>query len=138
MPNYAFRCGDGHDFDVYLKYADYDRPQTCRCGKPAARVICAPMVFLPRDIYYESPIDGRVIRSKQQRLDDLARHGCVEYDPGMKQDSERRRKEDDEKLDRSIEETVEREIHQMPPRKREQLTAEIKSGATAEAVRMEP
>ncbi len=32
---------------------------------------------------YRSPIDGRVIGSRNQRRDDLKRHGCVEYEPSI-------------------------------------------------------
>jgi hypothetical protein len=32
---------------------------------------------------YRSPIDGREISSRSMRRDDLARNGCVEWEPGM-------------------------------------------------------
>jgi hypothetical protein len=42
----------------------------------------APMVM--RDIPdYRSPIDGRLIGSRSTRREDLARNGCVEWEPGM-------------------------------------------------------
>ena len=96
----------------------------------------APMIFVGRDIHYTSPVDGRVIRSKQERMDDLARHGCVEYDPGMKQDAERRTKEQEAALERSIEQSVELDFHKMPTAKRERLANELVAGATAETVRL--
>lgn len=97
----------------------------------------APMAFVQRDVCYDSPIDGRPITNKQARLEDLKRSGCIEYDPGMKQDRERKLKEADESLDRSVDESVEREFASMPARKKEQLAAELESGATPEIKRLE-
>lgn len=96
----------------------------------------APMVFIGRDIHYTSPVDGRVIRSKAERLDDLARHGCIEYDPGMKQDYARRQKEADAAIDSGIERTVEETIHKMPSAKRERLANELSSGLDVQPVRL--
>lgn len=50
--------------------------------KPFAGQICAPMVMKPMP-EYPSPIDGRPITSRQARKDDLARNGCVEYEPSL-------------------------------------------------------
>lgn len=45
--------------------------------------ICAPMVMsdIPE---YRSPIDGKMITSRSERREDLARNGCVEVDPPKK------------------------------------------------------
>lgn len=32
---------------------------------------------------YQSPVDGRVINSRQERKDDLKRNNCVEFEPSM-------------------------------------------------------
>ena len=100
------------------------------------RVIYAPMVFVARDICYDSPVDGRPITSKAARADDLARSNCIEYDPGMKQDRERRIAESDAKLDSSVERHVEEAFFKMPSAKREKLANELVAGATAEPVRL--
>jgi len=100
------------------------------------RVMEAPMVFVKPDVHYESPIDGRVISSKQQRLDDLARSNCIEYDPEMKTDAERRRQEADKVLDKAVDSTVEAAFEKMPVKKKERLTNELVGGITAEPVRL--
>ena len=41
-----------------------------------------PLVMKPLEAY-TSPIDGKVINSRQERKDDLAKHGCVEWEPSM-------------------------------------------------------
>ena len=57
---------------------------------------------------YTSPIDGRLVSGRKQRREDLKRNNCVEFDPGMKEDAQRRRKEQDRQLERSLGETMER------------------------------
>lgn len=98
----------------------------------------APMIFVQQDIHYQSPVDGRVITSRHQRLDDLARNNCVEYDPEMKKDYQRRVAETEQKLDKSVDEQVERAISQMPSRKRERLENELRAGVDADIVRTAP
>ena len=90
MPTYEYVCPEGHRFERVLKVAECRDPQLCECGVYGERVISAPMVFVSPEIRYESPIDGKVITTRQQRQDDLARNNCIPYDPGMKQDADRR------------------------------------------------
>lgn len=58
-----------------------------RTGEPMPRregVIAAPRII--RDIpEYRSPIDGKMITSRSHRREDLARNGCVEWEPGIGQ-----------------------------------------------------
>lgn len=138
MPTYKHACPNGHEFDLLLRFSELAQPQWCSCGEEAVRVICAPMIFVQPNVCYDSPIDGRSITNKQARIEDLARNGCIEYDPEMKTDAIRRQKDADDSLDKSVEQCVEREIHQMPARKREKLTAELQAGMTVEPVRTSP
>lgn len=115
-----------------LPVAEYRTPQICECGKKAKRVISAPMLaYAQRDCIYDSPIDGRPITSWAQRKEDLARNGCEEYDPGVKQDYHRRVKREQNALERQLDDTIEAEIDKMPTRKREKLQNELDAGATA-------
>lgn len=135
VPVYEYACLNGHRFDRYLRLEDYAEPQVCECGADAHKRICAPMIQV--DIpAYQSPIDGRCISSRAQRREDLARSGCVEYEPSMKEESARRRAAEDAALDRKVEEHVEREIYAMPATKREKLVAELEGGADVELTRI--
>jgi hypothetical protein len=136
MPTYDLRCDNGHEFEMFLRLAELDEDQICECGRPATRLIRAPMVFVQADICYDSPIDGRPITSRQARLEDMKRAGCVEYDPGMRQDYDRRVRDNETALDRTLEQSVEASIAQLPARKRETLETELRAGVTAEPVRM--
>ena len=138
MPTYVYLCHAGHTFERYLRYAEFDTPQTCECGELSERQVCAPMMVRVNNIAYTSPVDGRPITSKQARLEDLKRHGCIEYEPGMKQDYDRRLKESEESLEKSVDASIEKAIAEMPARKREKLTAELQGGLTAEPVRITP
>ncbi len=75
---------------------------------------------------YESPATGKVISSHKQRKQDLAESGCMEYDPGVKQDATEHWKREEAKLEKNIENTVEREIESMSSSKREDLYNELK------------
>lgn len=41
-----------------------------------------PMI-IPDIPEYRSPIDGRLIKSRSERRDDLKRNNCVEYEPSL-------------------------------------------------------
>lgn len=129
-PLYEFVCSSRHHFERYLPVADYRTPQNCDCGAPGRRIISVPMLLIrSKDICYDSPIDGRPITSMAARLDDLARSGCREYDPCMKQDYHRRIEREEKQLEAAIESTVDAEIAAMPSRKREHLASELQHGA---------
>jgi hypothetical protein len=129
---YEYICSNGHEFERSLPVAEYRTPQFCECGRKGKRVISAPMLaVVQRECRYDSPIDGRPITSWAQRKEDLARNGCQEYDPGMKQDYHRRIEREDRDIDKKLDATVEAEIEKMPARKREKLMSELDSGATA-------
>lgn len=138
MPTYRYVCHSGHTFERFLRFAEFDTPQTCECGELAERRICAPMMVRVQSINYTSPIDGKPITTKQARIEDLKRSGCIEYDPGMRQDYDRRLKENDATLDRSVDDFVDKTVSEMPARKRESLQAELQTGAIAEPVRITP
>ena len=97
-----------------------------------------PMLFVRPDVHYQSPIDGRVIRSQSERIDDMRRNGCIEYDPEMKKDTIRRDQEVERALDSSIDVEVEKNFLKMPSAKKERLAAELIGGADVSLVRKEP
>lgn len=138
MPIYVQKCENGHEFDVYLKLEDYDQPQVCKCGAKAKRKIVPTMISC--DIqswdYYESPVSGKPITSYKERREDMARHNCVDYDPGMKDVQRKRIKNADKALEKSIDETVDREWDRMPSNKREKLANELLSGADVKLERL--
>lgn len=128
MPLYRLECANGHAFDRFLKLAEYDTPQVCECGAVAERRIMPTMVSV--DNYeYRSPVDGRLIRGKRQRHEDLRRNNCIEYDPSMRTEYERKRAQGMAELEKQVDEHVDREIALMPARKRELLEQELRGGA---------
>lgn len=140
MPLHSFRCPTGHVFDAYQPSDKLDSTMECaQCKAMAEKVfLTPPMGFVRQDVCYASPIDGRPITSHQEHVEDLRRADCVPYEPGIKQDQERKAREREEAVERSIDETVEREIALMPTKKKEKLTAELEGGMTAAPERITP
>ncbi len=138
MPIYVYQCEDGHQFDIYLKIKDLDQKQICKCGKEAKRKIVPTMLncdIQPWD-HYISPASGKLITSYKERREDMAATGCVDYDPGVKTDYQKRIKDGDSKLDKAIDQTVEQEFEKMPSQKKERLANELLSGADCEYTRL--
>jgi len=137
MPTYTYECGTCRKlFTKFSTMREHRNTSECECGSIAGQIIVAPpMMIIPQDFYYESPIDGRPITNRKQRLEDMARSGCVEYDPGVKQDYQRRIEQGERDLERAIDETVDRELELMPLIKKERLVEEMKAGFDLETVR---
>lgn len=137
MPLHSFLCRDGHLSEAYQPLTGLREYEDCpKCAQPAQKVFLRfPAAFVQADVHYESPVDGRVINSRQARLDDMARNNCVEYDPAMKDDQQRRIRESDEAIGRKIEHHFDAELSAMPARKKELLEQELRSGADLEFTR---
>lgn len=126
MPLYEYKCQAGHRFDAFLKLADYDKPQTCKCGAEATKLLSAPMFSVDFPAY-QSPTTGKWITSRTERREDLKRSNCVEYEPSMVQEQERRIAREEAELDRKVEEHVEETLSLMPTRDRERVMSEVES-----------
>ena len=143
MPTYTYYCDvcDLH-YEKVKSIKSITNWDTCECGEIVyQKLIYPPIVVIPEHMRwnskaYMSPIDGTPILNKKQRIEDMARSNCMEYEPGMREDVDRRVKEDDLRLDKLVDETVEKEIEAMPAIKRERLENEMARGLTAEPVRL--
>jgi len=143
VPTYLYSCDHTKlRFSRITKISEHQTFVKCRCGAMASQIITAPMVVIPAHMRadalsgYESPIDGRHITNQRQRREDMARNDCVEYEPGMKQDVDRRVSEDDKALDKAVDKTIESAIEKMPAAKLERLEAEMNSGVVADVMRI--
>lgn len=136
MPTYDYQCRCGQRMQIIVPMRSHQRTWPCsKCGADAEQIITqAPYTIIPEHMRwnaqgYESPTTGRTITTKKQRIEDMAASGCIEYDPGMRQDADRRSKEDEAALERSVSETLAREIEAMPAQKKQALEAELTRGA---------
>jgi hypothetical protein len=126
MPYYDYCCPDGHTQRLFLALRDHTPKQPCSCGLWAEQRIGAPLlVKASQDVCYDSPIDGSPITSWAQRREDLAKHGCIPYDPEMKTDATRRVQEADTALDQKIDAHLEEAYTRMPHAQRQQLKKEV-------------
>lgn len=78
---------------------------------------------------YQSPITGKWIDGRTARKRDLQEHGCVEYEPSMKEEHAKSVIAKEAAIEKIIDETVEQQIAEMPTRKREKLISELENGA---------
>jgi len=131
VPIYEYKCYKGHYFTRYLALADYKEPQTCECGEKSIKLLSKPMIA-PTFEAYESPITGKPITTKQQRIEDLKRSGCVPYESGMVEEGNRRLAAEEYKLEKALDETVDEQIEKMSPRQHEKLEESLKSGVEVE------
>lgn len=135
MPLYEYGCPKCGVFERYLPMDRYNEPQICECGESARKILSLPTVMVSPDVCYDSPIDGRPITSMKSRKEDMARSGCVEYDPEIKKDYTRRIERHEKEMEKRVDETIDKEISKMPVRKLEILESEMKSGITVEPIR---
>jgi hypothetical protein len=127
MPLYNLLCTNGHKFDRFIKLANLDEPQICECNAQAHRVISACMFNIDATNFpaYQSPTTGRYITSKTQRREDMAASGCVDYEPSLVAEQNKRVAREDAELDKKVDEHVEKTIYEMPTAKKEKLAAEM-------------
>jgi putative FmdB family regulatory protein len=116
MPIYESSCQNcGATGTYYRKIADrHDTPACSECGGKTRQIISAVKGFgdLPA---YESPIDGREIRGRRARAEDLKRSGCREYEGRDVElrEAARRRAEIQAKREARLDESIERTITEL-------------------------
>lgn len=114
------------DFDTWLKW---------RLSVDAGETKSQIMTIIRPEFGYESPTTGHIITSDKARREDLARSGCIEYDPEMKTDQKRKANESEAKLDKSFDETIDKAISTLSSDKRARLENEMASGLNVDVVR---
>lgn len=124
MGVYDARCRKCGKVTEYYQSAArcYETPECC--GESMEKVILtAPMGWVEK-IEYTSPIDGRPILTKQDRLNDLARNGCRPWE-GIEQEQKeasRRAAYEEQKQDKEIETAVVEAWQTLTPEKQAVLS----------------
>lgn len=130
MPLHDYRCPTGHIVTAFCKVADLDKEVRCELHESACTRVFLSAPFGLVDIpAYQSPIDGTTISSRKARINDLRRSNSVAWEPGINEESARRRAADEQQLDRAVDHTVDKFIAELPARGREQLDSEMRAGA---------
>jgi putative FmdB family regulatory protein len=125
MPTYIYKCDSCGTFEKVSSMKEHKNYAFCKCNRMAFQVITKPMLIIPKEISYLSPVDGTPITNKKERSEDLARNGCVEYDPCMKQDADRRIRESDKAVDDAIDQAVHEGIASFSAEKQAQLALDV-------------
>ncbi len=62
---------------------------------------------------YRSPVDGRWVDSATSRRDDLRRNGCIEWEPGIRQDIGKIKEANEAKRFAPVAETIDNVVREM-------------------------
>lgn len=122
---YEAICDSCHSLTTYVRKVE-SRADTpiCACGIKMRKVILsAPMGHVQADICYDSPIDGRPITNRHERIDDLKRSGCRPWE-GMEQEKKeaaRREGYADIALEKKLAHTTEKSLMEISETSRRAL-----------------
>ncbi len=123
MPIYESRClSCGRDYE-YIKPASQYLDSPFCCGERTQKVILTPPMGYVENIYYTSPIDGKPITTKQQRINDLKANNCRPWE-GLEQEkkvAQERKRDEEKKEDKKLEESAVRAWQSLKPEQRRQL-----------------
>jgi putative FmdB family regulatory protein len=113
MPLYTYTCQCGSRDTVFAKIVSRDDPRECpQCNRYMTRILEAPYVR-PEIQPYISPASGRVINSRDQRRDDLRRSGCIEWEPGIREEAEKNRVAGIEANFRTVDASIDKTVAEM-------------------------
>jgi putative FmdB family regulatory protein len=125
MPLYTYKCAACGSLETaFRKIAE--RNDAPECHGLMARIVEAPAVQ-PDIPSYQSPIDGRWIDGRKQRMEDLKRNGCRPWE-GManeRREAIKRADEADKKLDAVLEKGLHETLNHMGVEKRQILESAI-------------
>lgn len=74
---------------------------------------------------FESHASGKIISNHAERREDMAREGCIEYDPEMRKDYQRNIEQGEREMDKKVDEVVEREFAAMSTADKENVAKEM-------------
>ena len=136
MPVYDYECiSCGNVEEKVHSIAVLGIQQYCSvCNGRMNKLLSAPMVYVSK-VEYRCPITNEPITTKQQHINNLAKHGCRVLETGEVEQAKRKRLESDKELDKRIESEVERLVETMPSEKQEKLANEIASGVDLTTMR---
>lgn len=103
-------CGTGKE-TIFRTVAERDSfLPSCSCGERKQRILSAPMLAPDTIEPFESPKSGRVITSRRQWKEDLARTGSIPWEPGLREEIARNKVHSEEKafapVAKAVDETV--------------------------------
>jgi len=105
-------------------------------GKPQSRVKPISNIINRSFDAYESPVSGETITTHRQRAADMKDHGCVEYEPSLKEESKRLALEADRKLDIEVDKTVDKFVHSLSSDEQGRFEQEMNAGVDVEFERL--
>ena len=120
MPVYEAKCHECGTVHSYYQTVDNRHETPECCGAKTEKVILNAPVGRVENIFYTSPIDGRPITTKQERIEDLKRNNSRPWE-GMEQErkeAQRRAAYEEQKQDAKLEKAIEQTIKELPDHKK--------------------
>lgn len=108
MPAYDYQCQSckREEYTVIRSYEERNDGPEC-CGEPMKMVWLQFPSFKPNTFQaYDCPITGAPITTEAAHRNNLATHGCQQYDPEMRKDAERYRKSEELAIEKMADEIV--------------------------------
>ena len=136
MPVYDYACTScGAVEERVHSIAALGIQQYCSiCNGRMTKLLSAPMVHVSK-VEYRCPITNALITTKQQHINNLAKHGCRVLETGEVEQAKRKQLKSNEELDKKIESEVEKLVETMPSEKKEKLASELASGVDLTTMR---
>lgn len=123
MPLYEYECRQCWAILTdFRQVAQCDDPGPLCCNAHSRKIISRSSIIPPMEPY-QSPVDGRVINSRAQRRDDLARHGCRPYEGLHDERIEAARQRDyaEQKTEEQVERIAESVYRELPDKSKRAL-----------------
>ena len=136
MPVYDYECVScGNIEEKVHSIAVLGIQRYCSvCNGRMVKLLSAPMVHVSK-VEYRCPITNAPITTKQQHINNLAKHGCRILETGEVEQAKQKRLKSNEELDKKVELEVEKLVETMPSDKKEKLASEIASGVDLTTMR---
>ena len=113
MPLYATLCETcNRRQDLFRTIAERDDLPQCGCGGKLTRILTAPAITADIEPYI-SPATGKLISSRVEQREDLARSGHFLHEPGVEKDVERNRAYTMEKAFEPVARAVDEKVAQL-------------------------
>ena len=112
MPYYEFLCTKCNRIEPHYHKIDERDAVHPHCDQPMQRIISKPFIR-PEIQPFVSPASGKVINSRAQRRDDMARTGSIDNEPGMREHIEQVRQSHVEKNIRACEASIDQTVSEL-------------------------
>ena len=130
MPVYEYTCHQCRKgFEVVRKMQDYREPAYCPVCHTLGNRVLSPAAVRGDYEGYQCPVTGKWVEGRKAHEENLRQTGCRVFEPGEKQEFERRREREEAEFDAKLEQSIGETVAAMPAEKQQKLAQELAAGA---------